>query len=72
MLALENNNLGNLLGVLYRFHLKLNISVNHISWKGYLIRNFPPKFSIHLMAYKKNRQLEEMPPLVSESINNNL
>jgi hypothetical protein len=40
--------------------VKFNLSDTHISWKGYLIGSLTPKISIHLMAYKKNRQYEDV------------
>ena len=40
----------NLFELLYRFYLKFNISDTHISWKGYLIGNLPPKINKHLMT----------------------
>ena len=44
----------------YRIHLKFNLSDIHISWKEYLIGSLTPKINIQLMAYKKNRQSEDV------------
>jgi hypothetical protein len=38
---------------LYRFYLKFSTSDTHMSLKGYLIGNVPPKMNIHLIAYKE-------------------
>ena len=43
----------NLLELSYRFYLKFNITDTHISWKGYLTGNLPPKIKIQWHIRKK-------------------